>query len=40
MNIFNLYLDKIKKIVVTANKNKLIEIPENLDGINVDLPPS
>ena len=40
MNIFNLYLDKIKKIVVTANKNNLIEIPENLDGINVDLPPS
>ena len=40
MNIFNLYLDKIKKIVVTANKKKLIEIPENLDGINVDLPPS
>ena len=40
MNIFNLYLDKIKNIVVTANKNNLIEIPENLDGINVDLPPS
>ena len=40
MNIFNLYLDKIKKIVIAANKNKIIEIPENLDGINVDLPPA
>ena len=40
MNIFNLYLDKIKKIVIAANKNKIIEIPENLDGIYVDLPPS
>ncbi len=39
MNIFNLYLEKIIKIVTEANKNKLIEVPENLNGINVDIPP-
>ena len=39
MNIFNLYLENIIKIVKDANKSKIIEIPENLDGVNVDIPP-
>ncbi len=39
MNIFDLYLEKIIKIVKQANKNKTIEIPEMLSGINVDIPP-
>ena len=39
MNIFDLYLEKIIKIVTLASKAKEIEIPENLNGINVDIPP-
>ena len=39
MNIFELYLEKITKIIKQANKNKIIEIPDNLSNINVDLPP-
>ena len=39
MNIFDLYLEKIIKILKQANKNKTIEIPEILNGINVDIPP-
>ena len=39
MNIFDLYLEKIIKIVKQANKEKLVEIPENLNGVNVDIPP-
>ncbi len=33
-------LEKRKKIVKEANKNKTIEIPEMLSGINVDMPPA
>ena len=40
MNIFDLYLEKIIKIVKLASKNKTIEIPEMLSGINVDIPPA
>ncbi len=39
MNIFDLYLEKIIKIVTLASKAKEIEIPENLNGIKVDVPP-
>ena len=39
MNIFDIYLDKIKKLVIKLNKKSLIEIPESLNGINVDVPP-
>ena len=39
MNIFDIYLDKIKKLVTTLNKDKEIEIPDSLNGINVDIPP-
>ena len=40
MNIFEIYLDKIKKLVIKLNKENIIEIPEPLNGINVDVPPS
>ena len=39
MNIFDIYLQKIKKIIVNLNKKQLINIPEDLDSINVDIPP-
>jgi arginyl-tRNA synthetase len=40
MNIFDLYLDRIKELVKELNKEGLIELPESLDGINVDIPPA
>ena len=40
MNIFDIYLDKIKKLAIKLNKKNVIEIPESLNGINVDVPPS
>ena len=39
MNIFKLYRDKIIDIIKSANKKNLIKLPDNLDSINVDLPP-
>ena len=39
MNIFEIYLDKIKNLIIKLNKESLIEIPESLNGINVDIPP-
>ena len=39
MNIFEIYLDKIKKLVIKLNKEKIIEIPASLNGVNVDVPP-
>ena len=39
MNIFDIYLDKIKKIIINQEKNGILKIPENLDAINVDIPP-
>jgi arginyl-tRNA synthetase len=40
MNIFDLYLDKIIILIKKLNKEGLIELPESLNGINVDIPPS
>ena len=40
MNIFETYLEKILDLVKTAKKDNLIELPENLSGINVDIPPA
>ena len=40
MNIFDLYLEKIRNLVIKLNKDGLIELPETLNGINVDIPPS
>jgi len=39
MNIFDIYLDKIKKIVIGQQRIGILKIPENLDVINVDIPP-
>ena len=39
MNIFNIYLDKIKKIVLDQCKKGDLKVPENLNSINVDIPP-
>ena len=39
MNIFDIYSEKIKTLVKNLNKQNLIEIPDSLNGINVDLPP-
>jgi len=40
MNIFDLYLDKIIILIKKLNKEGSIELPESLNGINVDIPPS
>ena len=39
MNIFDIYLDKIKKIIISQEKIGILKIPKNLDMINVDIPP-
>ncbi len=40
MNIFENYLLKIEKIIKSAHKDNLLELPDNLSGINVDIPPA
>jgi len=40
MNIFDLYLDKIIILIKKLNKSGSLELPESLNGINVDIPPS
>jgi len=40
MNIFDLYLDKIITLVKKLNKEGILELPESLNGINVDIAPS
>ena len=40
MNIFELYLDKIKSIIVELSKKGEIIIPETFNGINAEIPPS
>jgi arginyl-tRNA synthetase len=39
MNIFDIYQDKIIKIIKKINKDKVIELPNTLNNINVDIPP-
>tara|TARA_B110000971_G_scaffold185056_1_gene193039 strand:+ start:571 stop:2304 length:1734 start_codon:yes stop_codon:yes gene_type:complete len=39
MNIFDIYLDKIKKLITKLNKDGLIELPDSLVGINASIPP-
>ena len=39
MNIFELYLDKIKSIIVNLNKKGELLIPESFNGINAEIPP-
>ena len=38
MNIFDIYLEKITKVIQKLKSEGLIEIPEKLDAINVDIP--
>ena len=40
MNIFDQYLDKIKKIILEISKNGDLILPEKLDGITAEIPPS
>ena len=40
MNIFDIYLDKIIILIKRLNKEGVLEMPESLNGINVDIPPS
>jgi len=39
MNIFDLYLDKILILIKKLNKDGSLELPESLNGINVDIAP-
>ncbi|MDC1223978.1 arginine--tRNA ligase [Pelagibacteraceae bacterium] len=39
MNIFDIYLNKIKNLIQKLNKDGLIKLPDSLSGINVDIPP-
>ena len=39
MNIFEIYHDKIVKLIKLAEQDNLLKLPENLTGINVDIPP-
>jgi len=40
MNIFEIYLEKIKSLIKKLKIQQLIELPESLNGINVNIPPS
>ena len=40
MNIFDLYLEKIKDLISKLNKEGTIQLPESLKSINVDVPPA
>ena len=40
MNIFELYLDKIKSIIIDLNKKDKLIIPETFNGINAEIPPA
>ena len=39
MNIFEIYLKKIKDLIIALSKEDLIQIPKDLNSINVDIPP-
>ena len=39
MNIFEIYLKKIKDLIIALSKEDLIKIPKDLNSINVDIPP-
>ncbi|NMN68043.1 arginyl-tRNA synthetase [Candidatus Pelagibacter ubique] len=40
MNIFDIYLDKILILIKKLSNEGTLVLPENLNGINVDIPPS
>ena len=39
MNIFENYLEKIKNLVLDLSKNGELILPQNMNGITVELPP-
>ena len=39
MNIFDQYLERIKKILIDLSKNGGLILPDKLDGITTELPP-
>ena len=39
MNIFNIYLNKIKRIVIDQENKGILKVRDKLDSINVDIPP-
>ena len=39
MNIFDQYLDKIKKIILELSKKGDLILPDKLDGITAEIPP-
>ena len=39
MNIFDIYLDKIKRIVIDQESKGTLKVSENFNAINVDIPP-
>ena len=39
MNIFEIYLEKIKSIIGELQKNNKIIVPDNFNGINAEIPP-
>ena len=40
MNIFDQYLNKIKKTLLDLSENKDLILPKSLDGITAEIPPS
>ena len=39
MNIFNIYIKKIRKILIEQKEKGILLITDNLDSIKVDIPP-
>jgi len=39
MNIFELYLDKIKSTILHLSKKNQLVVPETFNGINAEIPP-
>ena len=39
MNIFDQYLDKLKKILLDLSKNGKFILPDKLNGITAEIPP-
>ncbi len=40
MNIFEKYLDNIKKTLLDLSKKRVLILPDTLDGITAEIPPS
>ena len=40
MNIFEQYVEKIKKILLELSKTSDLVLPDSMDGITAEIPPS